>query len=156
MSQTVRAFVGLGSNLGDRRAFLTAAVRDLPNKVAVSGVYKTAPIGGPAQGPFLNLVVEMRTSVGPYDLLAICQQLEASAGRARTERWGPRTLDVDVLLYGEFELNDTELTIPHPRMNERAFVLYPLAELAPELLPSRWRETVSDQEIVRVDDLLCC
>ena len=156
MSQTVRAFVGLGSNLGDRRAFLTAAVRDLPNKVAVSGVYKTAPIGGPAQGPFLNLVVEMRTSVSPYDLLAICQQLEASAGRARTERWGPRTLDVDVLLYGEFELNDTELTIPHPRMNERAFVLYPLAELAPELLPSRWRETVSDQEIVRVDDLLCC
>ncbi len=156
MSQTVRAFVGLGSNLGDRRAFLTAAVRDLPNKVAVSGVYKTAPIGGPAQGPFLNLVVEMRTSVGPYDLLAICQQLEASAGRARTERWGPRTLDIDVLLYGEFELNDTELTIPHPRMNERAFVLYPLAELAPELLPSRWRETVSDQEIVRVDDLLCC
>jgi len=156
MSQTVRAFVGLGSNLGDRRAFLTAAVRDLPNKVAVSGVYKTAPIGGPAQGPFLNLVVEMRTSVGPYDLLAICQQLEASAGRARTERWGPRTLDVDVLLYGEFELDDTELTIPHPRMNERAFVLYPLAELAPELLPSRWRETVSYQEIVRVDDLLCC
>ena len=156
MSPTVRAFVGLGSNLGDRRAFLTAAVRDLPNKVAVSGVYKTAPIGGPAQGPFLNLVVEMRTSVGPYDLLAICQQLEASAGRARTERWGPRTLDVDVLLYGEFELDDTELTIPHPRMNERAFVLYPLAELAPELLPSRWRETVSDQEIVRVDDLLCC
>ncbi len=156
MSQTVRAFVGLGSNLGDRRAFLTAAVRDLPNKVAVSGVYKTAPIGGPAQGPFLNLVVEMRTSVGPYDLLAICQLLEASAGRARTERWGPRTLDVDVLLYGEFELDDTELTIPHPRMNERAFVLYPLAELAPELLPSRWRETVSDQEIVRVDDLLCC
>jgi len=156
MSQTVRAFVGLGSNLGDRRAFLTAAVRDLPNKVAVSGVYKTAPIGGPAQGPFLNLVVEMRTSVSPYDLLAICQQLEASAGRARTERWGPRTLDIDVLLYGEFELNDTELTIPHPRMNERAFVLYPLAELAPELLPSRWRETVSDQEIVRVDDLLCC
>ena len=156
MSQTVRAFVGLGSNLGDRRAFLTAAVRALPNKVAVSGVYKTAPIGGPAQGPFLNLVVEMRTSVGPYDLLAICQQLEASAGRARTERWGPRTLDVDVLLYGEFELDDTELTIPHPRMNERAFVLYPLAELAPELLPSRWRETVSDQEIVRVDDLLCC
>ena len=156
MSQTVRAFVGLGSNLGDRRAFLTAAVRDLPNKVAVSGVYKTPPIGGPAQGPFLNLVVEMRTSVGPYDLLAICQQLEASAGRARTERWGPRTLDVDVLLYGEFELDDTELTIPHPRMNERAFVLYPLAELAPELLPSRWRETVSDQEIVRVDDLLCC
>ena len=156
MSQTVRAFVGLGSNLGDRRAFLTAAVRDLPNKVAVSGVYKTAPIGGPAQGPFLNLVVEMRTSVGPYDLLAICQQLEASAGRARTERWGPRTLDVDVLLYGEFELDDAELTIPHPRMNERAFVLYPLAELAPELLPSRWRETVSDQEIGRVDDLLCC
>ena len=156
MSQTVRAFVGLGSNLGDRRAFLTAAVRDLPNKVAVSGVYKTAPIGGPAQGPFLNLVVEIRTSVGPYDLLAICQQLEASAGRARTERWGPRTLDIDVLLYGEFELDDTELTIPHPRMNERAFVLYPLAELAPELLPSRWRETVSDQEIVRVDDLLCC
>ncbi|MEC8976371.1 MAG: 2-amino-4-hydroxy-6-hydroxymethyldihydropteridine diphosphokinase, partial [Actinomycetota bacterium] len=78
-----------------------------------------------------------------------------TARRVRAERWGPRTLDVDVLLYGELELNDPKLTLPHPRMNSRAFVLYPLAELAPELLPPDWRETVADQAIVRVENLAC-
>ena len=156
MSQTVKSFIGLGSNLGDRRETLTRAVRDIPDKHAVSGLYETAPIGGPSQGAFLNLVVEIQTSVSPYDLLTVCQQLETSAGRVRKERWGPRTLDVDVLLYGDLELNDPELTIPHPRMNERAFVLFPLADLAPELVPPLWRETVSDQAIVQVDGLLCC
>ena len=156
MPQTVRSFIGLGSNLGDRREILTRAVRDIPDKHAVSGLYETAPIGGPSQGAFLNLVVEIHTSVSPYELLTICQQLETSAGRVRTERWGPRTLDVDVLLHGDLTLNDPELTIPHPRMKERAFVLFPLADLAPELVPPLWREGVSDQVIVRVDDLLCC
>lgn len=156
MPQTVRSFIGLGSNLGDRREILTRAVRDIPDKSAVSGLYETAPIGGPSQGAFLNLVVELHTTVSPYELLTICQQLEASAGRVRKERWGPRTLDVDVLLHGDLTLNDPELTIPHPRMKERAFVLFPLADLAPELVPPLWREGVSDQVIVRVDDLLCC
>lgn len=156
MPQTVRSFIGLGSNLGDRREILTRAVRDIPDKHAVSGLYETAPIGGPSQGAFLNLVVEIHTSVSPYELLTICQQLETSAGRVRTERWGPRTLDVDVLLHGDLTLNDPELTIPHPRMKERAFVLFPLADLAPELVPPLWREGVSDQVIVRVDDLLYC
>jgi 2-amino-4-hydroxy-6-hydroxymethyldihydropteridine diphosphokinase len=156
MPQTVRSFIGLGSNLGDRREILTRAVRDIPDKHAVSGLYETAPIGGPSQGAFLNLVVELHTTVSPYELLTICQQLEASAGRVRKERWGPRTLDVDVLLHGDLTLNDPELTIPHPRMKERAFVLFPLADLAPELVPPLWREGVSDQVIVRVDDLLCC
>mgnify|MGYP001159841384 FL=1 len=155
MPQIVRAFLGLGSNLGDRRELLTSAVRDIPDKHAISGVYETAPIGGPSQGAFLNLVVEMRTSIAPYDLLGTCQQLENAAGRVRTERWGPRTLDVDVLLYGELELDDPQLTVPHPLMNTRAFVLYPLADLAPELLSPHWRETVSDQAIVRVEDLSC-
>ena len=155
MSEPVRAFLGLGSNLGDRREFLTAAVRDIRDKFAISGVYETAPVGGPTQGAFLNMVVEIHTSMAPYDLLAACHRLENTARRVRAERWGPRTLDVDVLLYGELELNDPKLTLPHPRMNSRAFVLYPLAELAPELLPPDWRETVADQAIVRVENLAC-
>jgi len=151
-SEPVRAFLGFGSNLGDRHDLLAAAVDDLPEKHAVSGLYETAPVGGPDQGSYLNLVVEIHTHLSPYDLLEACQELEQSAGRVRMERWGPRTLDVDVLLYGQLELEDPELTIPHPRMYERAFVLYPLAELAPELLPDDWKLAVADQAIERRGD----
>jgi len=151
-SEPVRAFLGFGSNLGDRHDLLAAAVDDLPGKYAVSGLYETAPVGGPVQGSYLNLVVEIHTYLSPHDLLDACQDLEQSAGRVRMERWGPRTLDVDVLLYGQLELEDPDLTIPHPRMYERAFVLYPLAELAPELLPDDWKLTVADQPIERLGD----
>ena len=142
----------MGSNLGDSHQLLMTAIDNLPDVQAVSGVYETAPVGGPTQDPYLNLVVEICTSLEPYELLGVCQDLEQEARRVRTVRWGPRTLDVDVLLYGELQLTDPDLIVPHPRMYERAFVLYPLAELAPELLAEGWEAAVADQEIERLGD----
>ena len=131
-----RAFLGLGSNLGDRRATLRAAVADLPDVVAVSPVYETDPVGGPPGQPaYLNLVVELQTDRSPRELLEEARRLEAAAGRVREERWGPRTLDVDVLLVGDLVVDEPDLVVPHPRIAERPFVLVPLADLAPELVP---------------------
>lgn len=137
-----RAFVGLGSNLGDRRAHLQAAVDRLRaggDVVAVSPLYETEPVGGPAgQGPYLNVVVELSTEDTPRELLERCRALEAAAGRMRAERWGPRTLDADVLLVEGAEVDEPDLTVPHPRLWERRFVVQPLADLAPDLVsPSR-------------------
>ena len=127
----MRAYLGLGSNLGDRRAHLRQAVAALPDVVAVSPVYETEPVGGPpGQGAYLNLVVAMETDRSPRDLLDLAHQLEDAAGRVRTERHGPRTLDVDVLLVGDLCLSEPDLVVPHPRMWERRFVLVPLADLA--------------------------
>ena len=131
----MRAFVGLGSNLGDRLAHLRRAVAGLPDVVAVSQVYETEPVGGPAdQGPYLNAVVELDTELDPRALLSVAQRLEAAAGRTRTERWGPRPLDVDVLLVGDLVVSDADLVVPHPRLWERRFVTVPLAELAPDVV----------------------
>jgi 2-amino-4-hydroxy-6-hydroxymethyldihydropteridine diphosphokinase len=131
----VRAFLGLGSNLGDRRAYLRAAVERLPDIVAVSPLYETDPVGGPpGQGAYLNGVVELWTSRTPRELLAAAQAAEAAAGRVRDERWGPRTLDVDVLLVGDDAVVEDDLVVPHPRMWGRGFVLVPLGDLAPELV----------------------
>jgi 2-amino-4-hydroxy-6-hydroxymethyldihydropteridine diphosphokinase len=133
--QPVRAFLGLGSNLGDRRAYLRAAVDRLPDVVAVSPVYETDPIGGPpGQGAYLNCVVELWTARTPRELLAAAQAAEAAAQRVRVVRWGPRTLDVDVLLVGDEKVDDPDLTVPHPGVWTRGFVLVPLADLAPELV----------------------
>jgi dihydroneopterin aldolase / 2-amino-4-hydroxy-6-hydroxymethyldihydropteridine diphosphokinase len=131
----LRAFLSLGSNLGDRRQYLANAIAGLPDVVAVSPVYESDPVGGPpGQGPFLNAVVELRTTLGPHALLEAARRVEADAGRVREQRWGPRTLDVDVLLVGDVTVNDDdELLVPHPRMWERPFVLVPLADLAPEI-----------------------
>jgi 2-amino-4-hydroxy-6-hydroxymethyldihydropteridine diphosphokinase len=137
----VRAFLGLGSNLGDREAQLARAVASLPDVVAVSSLYETEPVGGPVgQGPFLNLVVELDTELGPRQLLEVARQLEAAADRRREVRWGPRTLDVDVLLVGGAVVDDVDLVVPHPRMWDRRFVVEPLAELAPELVAPAVRE----------------
>jgi 2-amino-4-hydroxy-6-hydroxymethyldihydropteridine diphosphokinase len=134
----VRAFLGLGSNLGDRWQYLRDGVAALPDVVAISPVYETDPVGGPAgQGPYLNFVVELDTARSPRELLAAAQAAEAAAHRVRRERWGPRPLDVDVLLVGDQVVNDPDLVIPHPRMWERAFVLVPLADLAPDLVGDR-------------------
>lgn len=119
---TRRAFLSLGSNLGDRSAHLRKAVDQLragsvPAVTAVSRVYETAPVGGPGdQGPFLNLVVELAvpSATDPYRLLEQCRRLEAAAGRVRTVRWGPRTLDADILWIDGVELDDPDLTVPHP------------------------------------------
>jgi 2-amino-4-hydroxy-6-hydroxymethyldihydropteridine diphosphokinase len=130
-----RAYLGLGSNLGDRWATLARAVAGLPDLVAVSGVYETEPVGGPPQGPYLNLVAGLRTALTSRELLGAAQALEAEAGRVRTVRFGPRTLDVDVLWVEGETVAEPDLVVPHPRMWERRFVLVPLAELAPDLVP---------------------
>lgn len=131
-----RAFLGVGSNQGDRWRALRDAVASLPDVVAVSPVYETEPVGGPAgQGQYLNCVVELETALTPRRLLGICHRLESAADRIRTERWGPRTLDVDILLVGDMVIDQPDLQIPHPRLRERRFVLEPLRDLAPELVP---------------------
>ena len=134
---TERAYLGLGSNLGDRLAHLQLAVESLARVpgvsiVAVSNVYETAPVGGPPQDPYLNAVVAIDTNLDPYELLRLGQEIEARAERERTERWGPRSLDVDVLLVGDARVESDDLTIPHPRMWERGFVLAPLRDVAPD------------------------
>jgi 2-amino-4-hydroxy-6-hydroxymethyldihydropteridine diphosphokinase len=140
----VRAFLGLGSNLGDRWQFLREAVAALPDVVAVSSVYETSPVGGPeGQGPYLNVVVELATDLGPRELLGVARRVEEAAGRERKERWGPRTLDVDVLLVDDLSVDEPDLVVPHPRMWERRFVLAPLADLAPDLLPENWEARVA-------------
>jgi 2-amino-4-hydroxy-6-hydroxymethyldihydropteridine diphosphokinase len=127
----VRAYLGLGSNMGDRRGHLRAAVAGLPDVVAVSPVYETDPVGGPpGQGPYLNLVVALETNRSPRELLDLAQDLEAAAGRVRKERFGPRTLDIDILVVGQLCVDEPDLVVPHPRMWERRFVLAPLGDLA--------------------------
>jgi 2-amino-4-hydroxy-6-hydroxymethyldihydropteridine diphosphokinase len=140
----LRAYLGLGSNVGDRLSHLRTAVatlRSIDPALAVSSLYETAPVGGPpGQTWYLNLVVGMRTRSSPRQLLDLAHELERCAGRVRTVRFGPRTLDVDVLLVGELSVDEDDLVVPHPRMWERAFVLAPLEELDPSLVPAGWRE----------------
>lgn len=136
----MRAYLALGSNLGDRLGNLRSAVDGLVVHpaivvVAVSRVYETDPVGGPVQDDYLNAVVVIDTDLAPVELLAVAQGLEEAAARVRGERWGPRTLDVDVLLYEGVESDDPTLTLPHPRMWERGFVLAPLHDVAPDLVP---------------------
>ncbi|HSQ37225.1 MAG TPA: 2-amino-4-hydroxy-6-hydroxymethyldihydropteridine diphosphokinase [Acidimicrobiia bacterium] len=130
-----RAALGLGSNLGDRRAHLAAAVRRLRDAgpiVAVSSLYETAPVGGPAQGPFLNAAVVVDTALAPRALFELCQAAEQEAGRRRRVRWGPRSLDVDLLLYEGTLVDERGLRVPHPRLDVRRFALEPLVEAWPE------------------------
>jgi 2-amino-4-hydroxy-6-hydroxymethyldihydropteridine diphosphokinase len=127
-----RAVLSLGSNIGDRVGHLQGAVDALAERVdivSVSGVYETAPVGGPVQDDFLNAVVIIETTLAPYDLLALCQQVEAAHDRVREVRWGPRTLDVDIIAIDGVALDDAELTLPHPRAHERAFVCVPWVEV---------------------------
>lgn len=135
-----RAFLGLGSNVGDRFGELQRAVATLARRgdlVAVSPVYETAPVGGPeGQADYLNAVVELKTADSPRRLLERCRMLEEQAGRVRGARWGPRTLDADVLLVGDEAVDEPDLHVPHPRMWERRFVVAPLRDLAPELVPA--------------------
>jgi 2-amino-4-hydroxy-6-hydroxymethyldihydropteridine diphosphokinase len=129
-----RAFVSLGSNLGDRRAYLDAAYRGLnalagTSVVAASHVYETAPQHLEDQPAYLNQVLCLETSLAPGELLAGCLAIEDAAGRERKVRFGPRTIDVDILLFEDVSSDDPELTLPHPRIWQRAFVLAPLAEI---------------------------
>ena len=137
-----RAYLGIGSNLGDRLANLQSAVDGLANAdgvavVGVSSVYETEPVGGPDQPEYLNAVVAADTALDPWQLLALAQDLETRANRVRAERWGPRTLDVDVLMVGDEVVDEPDLQVPHPRMGERGFVMAPLRDLDPGLAPDR-------------------
>lgn len=132
------AYLALGSNLGDRLALLRRAVEALCGLrgvvvIAQSSVYETAPVGGPEQPDYLNMVVAVETELPPEALLEGCLAIEAAHGRVRRERWGARTLDIDLLSYGDLVLATERLTLPHPQVGQRAFVLVPLAEIAPQL-----------------------
>jgi len=134
------AFLALGSNLGDRLEHLGAAVQKLDSTKGIdvvrsSRVYETEPVG-PPQPPYLNAVIEVVATLTPRELLEAARRVEDSLGRARAERWGPRTIDVDILVYDEQTVDEPDLEIPHPRMHERGFVLVPLGELdADAMLP---------------------
>lgn len=131
-------YLGLGSNMGDRESYLRKAVKLLAKREAinvrkVSSIYATAPVGYTAQPDFLNIVLHAETSLSPESLLAVCMSVEQQLDRIREIRWGPRTIDIDILLLDEIEVHTSRLTIPHPRMTQRLFVLLPLVELAPDL-----------------------
>ncbi len=146
---TTRALIGLGSNLGDRRATLDAALAALASLAgvevrAVSAYHQTEPVGGPGgQGPFLNAAALLATALEPLDLLAALHEIERKLGRVRTVRWGERTLDLDLLLFGDRVVDSRELTVPHPRIASRRFVLIPAAEIAPAMADPIRRRTIA-------------
>ena len=128
------AYVGLGANLGDREGTIRAAIAQLPDVVAVSPLRETDPVGVTNQPRFLNGVAALETELAPRELLDVLLAVERRLGRERRERWGPRTIDLDLLLYGNEVIDEDGLKIPHPRLHERRFVLEPLADLAPQLV----------------------
>jgi 2-amino-4-hydroxy-6-hydroxymethyldihydropteridine diphosphokinase len=144
----MRAFIAVGTNLGDRWAHLARAARGLAAAprtalVAASRVFESAPLG-PPQPRYLNAVLEVETSLTPQALLHVTQGLEARAHRRRDLRWGPRTLDLDLLLFGDLEIQERRLALPHPRIASRRFVLAPLAQLAPDRVVPGTGRTVAD------------
>ncbi len=138
-----QVYLGLGSNMGDREQYLLQAIGLLEEskniKIKnVSSIYETAPIGYLDQGAFLNMAVEIETPLAPLPLLEQTSRIENTLNRKREIHWGPRTIDVDLLLFNQEIIHEEKLTVPHPRMAERAFVLVPLMEIAPELyLPGK-------------------
>jgi len=159
----VRAAIGLGSNLGDRSRFIADAIgalSELGTLEQVSSLYETAPVGGPEQGPYLNAVVVIDTDLSAREVIERCLEIEQQAGRERRERWGPRTLDLDLLLYGGETIEEEGLSVPHPRMTERRFVLEPLLEVWPDaVLPdgrplASFTPSVADQKLRRMETVV--
>ena|SRR3972149_3245201 len=145
----IEAFIGLGSNMGDRKTHIEEAVHLLDNPPDIkieqsSALYVTEPIGYVGQDWFLNSVVKVITTLSPHDLLHHCQAIEDHMGRVRTMLWGPRIIDLDILLYGKEIIEDDELIIPHPNMHKRRFVLVPLVEIAPMALHSKLNKTAAE------------
>ena len=133
------AYISVGSNLGDRAGYIKTALellnaRDQIRIARVSSCYETEPVGYIDQEKFINAAFSLETAHSPHGLLRALQEVEARLERKRTLRWGPRTVDLDILLFGDEVLDDPRLTVPHPRLTERAFVLFPLAEIAPSLV----------------------
>jgi 2-amino-4-hydroxy-6-hydroxymethyldihydropteridine diphosphokinase len=145
----IRVFIGIGSNEGDRLECISRAVRSLAGMPGVrvaqmATIQETEPVGGPPQGPYLNSVVELETDLPPRALLAALQAIERSLGRRPSaRRWGPRPIDLDILLYGDRAIEEPGLTIPHPRLAQRRFVLEPLSQLAPDLIHPVLRQSVA-------------
>ncbi len=156
------AYLSLGSNIGEREQFLNEAVLLLNshaniNVMQQSSLYETDPVGFTEQGKFLNIVVKIETSLQPEKLLNQCLQIEKDLGRVREFKWGPRVIDLDILLYNQENVVSESLLIPHPRMHERAFVLIPLLEIAPYLVHpiklspfSELLDEIPDKEGVRL------
>jgi 2-amino-4-hydroxy-6-hydroxymethyldihydropteridine diphosphokinase len=145
----VSVLLGLGSNKGDRKIYLRRALELIGREerievVAVSSLIESQPEGGPPQGPFLNAAAEIRTPLSPHSLLRVLQRVESTLGRERTVRWGPREVDLDILLYDDRVLSSQDLEIPHPRMLERGFVLGPLVEIAPDRVHPVTRRPLRD------------
>lgn len=146
-----QAYIALGSNIDDRFTYLTNAINELNRHekikvVNVSSVYETDPVGYTEQSPFLNMVVSVMTTLNPHDLLAECLHIEFVLGRKREIKWGPRTVDLDILLYNQENMETDTLIIPHPRMHERAFVLIPLLEIACHL-SYPWLRDINIEEL---------
>lgn len=152
-----KAYLGLGSNLGDKKRYLYDAIQYLNHHdqitiIKLSSLYETAPWGYTDQDIFMNLVVEVETSLNSIELLDICQMIENELGRVREIKWGPRVIDVDILLYNEEEINSDRLIVPHPYMIERDFVMIPLAEINPQLVikgktAKEWAQVFDEQAL---------
>lgn len=143
------AYIGLGSNMGDKAANLKRAIEELGkvpgNKVlAVSSFYETEPVGNIEQDWFINAAVKIETGLTPRELLEVLLKIEKELGRVRDERWGPRAIDLDILLYDDLVLNDEGLVIPHPYLHERGFVLVPLSEIAPEVIHPIFKKSIQE------------
>lgn len=137
---TEKVYLSLGSNLGDPAGNLLAAVRHLALRglkiLDISGIYQTEPVGRREQPDFFNLALVAETCLDPFELLKLTSDIEENLGRVRQVHWGPRTIDIDILFYGDWVIRTPELVIPHPRISERAFVLVPLQEIDPQLYKS--------------------
>ncbi len=141
------AYIGIGSNVGDRKAACWKAIELLAEAgqvIKVSSLYYTEPVGYKEQEDFINAVVSIETELSARELLAVCHAIEDKLGRKRTLRWGPRTIDLDILLYGDLIMNEPDLVLPHPSMAARKFVLAPLAEIAPEAVHPVLHKTVAE------------
>ena len=145
-TDTARVYLGLGTNLGDRRVNLREAVHRLGGRVAIDGLsalYETPPMGPPDQPWYLNAACTGSTELGPEELLIFVKEIERGMGRVPTRRWGPRLIDIDILFYDDLILASPDLTIPHPGIPHRLFVLAPLADIAPELVHPQLGESIS-------------
>ncbi len=145
----VTAYIGLGSNIGDREYQLNRALELLKSAekvevTTVSSFYNTAPVGYEQQPDFLNAVVEIMTTLSADDLLELCSKIEKELKRERIIRWGPRTIDLDILLFGNSVINEKDLVIPHPRMHERKFVMEPLNEIAPFVMHPVFNKSIRE------------
>ncbi len=162
-SSLTRTFIGFGSNVGDRFSYIDRALDELRAEgrlwiESISSIYQTAAIGLLDQPNFLNGVIRVKTSVFPLDLLRILKRIEVQVGRQHRQRWGPREIDLDILIYGNLILDHPQLTIPHPEMVNRQFVLQPLVEIQPDLIHPLRNQTVHKLlcHLVMEEKMVCC